>query len=336
MKQKSEKAEPVKATPRKTVKPCHVLIGLLVLLILVGSFVQMGLVKKYNQLTHGYMQQTHSLQLASQAISAKFHQQQAELQQLQKQLTQQQQTVSHLAANHRDYSDEQDLYAAVYLIRLANFNLVLVKRPDIALHMLEQADFLLNQSFEPSFVPLRKLLNKHIIALKAANTYSLETVLLQLQALDDAIDKLPIAAISANSKGPQHILTNTKHATTWRAHVKQAWHEVGKLVIIRHHNQAIEPLLSPEQNAALVQTIHVLINQAQWAAMMRNDELFQHDILQLRRLIKRAYDEKLNDVQVVLSQLSDFSNTNVDPDLPDLSATFSLADKLINTLKPHA
>lgn len=326
-----------KATSTTAKKQCRsgylIILVVALLALIIAIVMPYCLLKKFTTYSTNTNRYVKNLQTSNSLLNKKLCQQRTLVTNLQQQLKQQTTRLDALAHAHRDYMNNQNVYAAVYLIRLANFNLVLVKRPNIALHMLEQADFLLNQSFDPSFMPLRKSINNNIMALKAANQFNLDTILLQLQSMSDALSKLSIASPTMEKASPKHILDKAAKQQSWRDHFASAWHDVGKLIIIRHHNKAIEPLLSPQQNAVLQQNLQLLFMQAQWAAMNRNNTLFQHSLKQLKHIISTAYSQQSASAQSLLNELNALASTNVNPELPDLGNSFKLAENLMTQIK---
>jgi uroporphyrin-3 C-methyltransferase len=96
-----------------------------------------------------------------------------------------------------------------------------------------------------------------------------------------------------------------------------------KLIIIRHRDEPIEPLLSPEQAFFLRQNLHLMLEQAQVALLQRKQQPFDSSLSRAREWIATYFDSKDATTTALLEGLAELSTINVAPELPDISASLT-------------
>ena len=232
-------------------------------------------------------------------------------------------------SNKKSFSvhDDQRLDAASYLIRLANYNTRLNKRPQLALHLLESAAAQLNKIYDPHFTPLQQQLSKDITTLKSLPTSHIENIVIQLQSLASTITTLPLAEPTSHQPvSPQAVLGEKTH--NWKTQLTTAWQNLQKLIIIRHPQQMSEPLLRPKQRRYLLQNIQAKLNMAAWAATEHHQDAYVAMLEQTIKWLPSYFQANDLKTQNIIKQLTELKKRDVDPSLPDLSRSYNLAANL--------
>ena len=111
-----------------------------------------------------------------------------------------------------------------------------------------------------------------------------------------------------------------------------------KLVIIRHHDSNIRPLLGPEREGQLRENVRLTLQEAQWAVLQNNEALFQLLLAQAIKNIKLQFSANDAGTQTLLKLLVTLQQTHLVQQLPVLDQSLPLLNKVIdaNQTKPAA
>ncbi|MCW5589402.1 MAG: uroporphyrinogen-III C-methyltransferase [Legionellales bacterium] len=220
------------------------------------------------------------------------------------------------------------LAETLYLVRLANYTLHLTGKISQTILMLENADQRLASLNNPKFLAIRQTLAQDITRLQAVPQVDYVALILKLQALSDQVEKL---GLNNPVNDANHASLPVLPATTWREKLKNSLHHIEKLIVIRHHDKPIEPLLPAEQAVYLRQNIQLLLQQAQWAVLQKNQALYQNNLTRVIETIKQYYDINQADARGFLTSIEQLRTTNVQPALPNIDDSLSLLQHLNRT-----
>ncbi|MCP1366791.1 uroporphyrinogen-III C-methyltransferase, partial [Halomonas sp. BBD48] len=101
--------------------------------------------------------------------------------------------------------------------------------------------------------------------------------------------------------------------------LSRLWQEIKELVVVRRHDQALEALMTPEQESYLRQNVRLQLEQAQLALLQANPELYRASLEKAITLIEGYYDTDSDGVQQVLDTLRSLMDKTIRPELPDIS-----------------
>ncbi|SDO43697.1 uroporphyrin-3 C-methyltransferase [Halomonas shengliensis] len=218
-------------------------------------------------------------------------------------------------------TDERDwLHAeAAYLLRLANQRLQLERDVEGAAALLRTADARLKEADNPALVPVRREIASELAALESVPEVDRTGLWLALNAQQEQIAGQPlsqeieeITARSSMQEAP---------SGTWQQQLSRFGQELKDLVTVRQHDEALEALISPEQESYLRQSVRLVIEQAQLALLKEEPELYQASLEKAITLIEGYYDTGASGVQSVLERLAELKGAAVRPELPDISAS---------------
>ena len=155
-------------------------------------------------------------------------------------------------------------------------------------------------------------MSTQITALKAIPTVNNQdqTLYLQLANIDTQIQTLP-ATVTPPQTLTQQKTQPTTH--TWRDSLHDNWESFKGLIIIRHDDSSAPELLSSNQRANVLQNIHVLIAQTQFAVLKHDDAIYHHNLNQTIDWLTRYFDTNQNKTQQVLQSLQDLNKINISP-----------------------
>ncbi|MGM0615331.1 MAG: uroporphyrinogen-III C-methyltransferase [Pseudomonadota bacterium] len=218
----------------------------------------------------------------------------------------------------QDADEREWLHAeAAYLLRLANQRLQLERDVEGAAALLRTADSVLNSADNPALTPVRREIASELAALDAVPRVDRTGIYLALNAQQERVATLRLAQeveeqpVSSNIEEPP--------TGTLQRQLARFGEELKDLVVVRGHDEAMEVLITPEQESYLRQSLRLILEQSQLAVLKEEQELFEASIDKALDLLNRYYDTTRSETQGVISRLEEIKQTNVTPELPDIS-----------------
>jgi uroporphyrin-3 C-methyltransferase len=209
------------------------------------------------------------------------------------------------------------------LIWHANLMLNYEHNIPITIILLKKADAYLQQLSDTKSFNLRKILAEDIAALQALPTIDTNGIYLHLHALNQEIRKAPlIATTNTNNKQPDTTATETTTATkktTWKSFFGKSLDNIKNVIVIRHHQQPVQPLLTDQQRDLLNLQIQILITQAQWALLQQNNTVYQASLQQIKQLLQQYFLQNNSHIKSILNELTKLQKINLAPQLPDIN-----------------
>jgi uroporphyrin-3 C-methyltransferase len=218
-------------------------------------------------------------------------------------------------------TDERDwLHAeAAYLLRLANQRLQLEGDVEGAAALLRTADARLVDADNPALTPVRREIANELAALDAVPRVDRTGLYLALNAQQERISDLRLSqeieerAITSGIEQPP--------TGTFQRQLARFGQELKDLVVIRHHDEALEALITPEQESYLRQSLRLVLEQSQLALLSEEQALYEASIDKALELLNGYYDTSREEAQSVISRLQELKQAKVKPELPDISAS---------------
>lgn len=162
-------------------------------------------------------------------------------------------------------------------------------------------------------------LNKDIASLQAVLIVDPEELVLTIDMISQQIDTLSIIPSQAATAPTAPWPTESQPAQLLQRLFTNVVKALKGIVIIRH--QATEPILPPEQVTILRFNIQAKLLQAQLAVIQRQNKLYQACLAQTIDLITKHFVDNNTATTNVLQILQKLQQTNLQPDLPTLTAT---------------
>lgn len=218
-------------------------------------------------------------------------------------------------------ADERDwLHAeAAYLLRLANQRLQLERDVEGAAALLRTADARLEEADNPALVPVRRAIAEELAALQTVPKVDRTGLYLALNAQQEQIAGLPLAQDIEQFTAD----TTIEEAPTgaWQEQLARVGEELKELVTVRHHDQALEALITPEQESYLRQSLRLVLEQSQLALLKEETGLYEASLDKAITLLEGYYDVDDESVQSVMARLGELKGKSIRPELPDISAS---------------
>lgn len=216
----------------------------------------------------------------------------------------------------------------IYLIKNADYQ--------IKLHNLDGALMLLqatNETFrnisnpKPLLNSIQKEISEIIQLLKTTQKSDESSIVEQIDQLKQNIDQLPLNLPKTSSINMQ--TTASDHETRLSEMFKEIWRQIHQLIIIRHYDKAIEPLITPNQTVYLQQNLQLQLEEATLAVFYHNPALYQLSLEKAQTWVKKFFDPNAKQTQVFLSQLDALQKTRI---IQTTSEIESRLNKILNQL----
>ena len=231
-------------------------------------------------------------------------------------------SVDELLKTSRHLRNEWLVAEAEYLVNLASHRLILAQDTSTAIIALKAADDRLREAGDPSLIVLRKAIAEDINSLKAVALPDIPGLSLQLNALVQDVDDLPLLTPEPESATQRQTGPARPPVENWRELPAAMWEDMKKLVIIRDHQGPIKPLLSPEQHFFLSQNLKLQLEQARLALLTGENEVYHERLDTAQGWISNWFDPENNRTINMLEQLKQLAAVNVQPSLPELTRTY--------------
>ena len=234
--------------------------------------------------------------------------------------------LSKLIQNNKQLRKDWLLAEAEYLIQLANHRLLLEKDVSTAVVALKAADKRLAEISDPALLNIRGIIAKDIQKLSNIKVIDIAGLSATISALSDNIVNLPLNTPKPDTKQAAKDEKNTKSSEVKSLKDLPAaiWQDIKGLVVIRNHQKPIQPLLSSSQHFYLTQNLALLLEQSRLALLNRQNAIYQERLSTTRKWISQYFDTEHNVTRNMLSSIDELQTNDITPNLPDISATFSI------------
>lgn len=233
------------------------------------------------------------------------------------------------------------LAEAEYLMHLANQKLTLEEDISSAEAILASADKTIEEINDPGLFEIRKALASEIVSLQQVSHLDYQGLYLKLNALIDSLDQL---------KQTSFLLENTPKQDTEKledakpeevskilAIWTSIWNDLKQAVSIRRLDQAVEPLMAPEQHYYLKQNLRLMLEQASLALIDKNTVIYQSSLTKALSWVNRYFSQEDNQVTALKNTLAEMSMFKIDQTLPDISKSLRLTKvKIESFYKQHS
>ena len=239
----------------------------------------------------------------------------------------QEQMIADWQAAQKGNLDKWYVAEAQYLVKLANDHLQFTHNISMAKTLLARADTILQNLQDPSLLELRKSLAADLANLQAAATVDVTALYLQLTALNQQMDQLPlpINPLKADTT-TQAAAVNTQGLSWWKAGLNYTVDALRKIVIVRYNTSNTLPLVMPEEKAFLYQNLHAQMEDAMWGVLHHNVSVYQASLARAIMWIQEYFDQDAQATKFMFQNLQELIKINVAPPAINLSTTLQLFD----------
>lgn len=217
------------------------------------------------------------------------------------------------------------LAEAEYLLRVANQQLLTQRQASGAVALLEAVDAILLDLNEPKLFSVRKELADELAALKMTPEIDRSGLYLRLAALSGQIETLEFVDLNVKNTAVAPADSAVVAAPlSWAQRLQQSFAaalvKLQSYIQIQHHDQPLQPLLTPEYQLYVKQNLRLMLEQAQLALLREEQTVYAHSLQQARRLLLNNF--RFNDkIEVLLTETEQLAAINIVQDLPDINGS---------------
>ncbi|AOW53506.1 TPA: hypothetical protein I9781_000938 [Legionella pneumophila] len=223
------------------------------------------------------------------------------------------------------------LLKARYYLELAQINVHWSDNFNTSVALLQQADALLKGMNIPKIFTIRQTIAKEIAQLKSISVVDITGILSQLDAAQAAINNLSIQSVVDQQEVLNHITKSEESGKTgWRNRLQDSVSFLEKLVVIRRHNENIQPLISPLYESAIKENIRLNLQEAQWAILNNNPAVYQFALNQAIANLKRVFNDSSQNTDALIKQLSTLQNVKLTQEKPVVGQAIPLINQMID------
>ncbi len=209
------------------------------------------------------------------------------------------------------------LAEAEYLLRIANHRVLMEQDSDGALRLLTAADLILQELDDFALHRVRARLADEMIALQQVRRDDLQGVYLKLEAVKTQLANLPFLT-------PEYLQDTApppSDTTVWQ----QLYQEFKDFVRVRSigGDEAIKPILAPEEERYVELNLRLALEQAQLAALRRHQAVFEHSLQAVVSWLTRYMDVSEPEVKAVVAAVDELQATELERPLPDISGSLN-------------
>ena len=208
-----------------------------------------------------------------------------------------------------------------YLLTVANHRLMLEGDVLTARTALQDADNRLRAIADPGLIPVREKISQEINQLNSVSLPDIPGLAAQLSGMIENVNQLPfvkkeLALESESTPEAEREFTGVGNF------LKTVWRDlVDGLFKVQRTDQAIEPLLPPEEKIYLVYNLELKLEQARIALLNRETTLFHTNLEDVRQSVATYFDRESASVTSLLQSVAELKQVELRPQLPDISAS---------------
>lgn len=237
----------------------------------------------------------------------------------------QEQLVAEWRSAQKGDLDKWRLAEAQYLIKIANDHLQFTHDTPMAVTLLQRADGTLQNVQNGNVLEIRKAIASDVAALQAVPQVDATSLYLHIDALNGQLENLPLPVDSlkapATDMAPIEIPANTPW---WKAGLIRSWQTLRHFVVVRNTGASGMPLVFPEEKTFLYQNLHAQLQNAMWAVLHRDNDIYQASLMSAAKWIQQYFDQDAPETKTILQNIAELQKMNIKPAELNLDATLQL------------
>lgn len=209
--------------------------------------------------------------------------------------------------------EQWQLAEAEHLLRMAMLRLSAMQDVNSAVSLVEEADLILRRQDDPGAYAARQKLLEGLEALRSLPELDRTGLFLQLGALGGQANQLSALA-------PEFQLGQVQPESQAESRWRQWLDELTRYVRIDFDaGTDVKPLLAGQSLAQVRLALSLAIEQAQWAVLNGNTEVYRQSLAQAVRLIEDHFNEDNGQSRGLRDRIEALSGRQVSVTLPDLA-----------------
>lgn len=242
----------------------------------------------------------------------------------------------HKLVNQPQNSDQNfTLLKSRYYLELAQINSYWSDDNKTSIGLLQHADALLKDNTNPKIYEVRKAIAKEITQIQAIPKVDVTGILSQLDAAQISVSTLNVRSVIEEQeiKNPSQTSSQSEDQSTWGSRIHNSVIKLEKYIVIRRTNEDIKPLLSPIFESMLRESIRLSLQEAQWAVLNKNQEVYQLSLKQALMNILRMFNARSPNTVELVKQLSNLQQVKLTQEKPAIGLALPILNKVINQIE---
>ena len=275
--------------------------------------------------------QQASASLTRDLIQQSMQGQDADIERLQNELIS---TRLRINSNNPGASQQWLLAEAASLLRLAQQQMVVARNIRTAQALFIAADDVLKQIDDPAIFSVREVLAGELAAIRGVSEAPIQDIYLQLGAISEQLESLQV-----NNDLEQQVAEGERVALFNNERIEepgllsQFFSSLGSVVnrflVVRRRDTPLGALMTPGQEAALLQTVRLQLEQGRIALLKGEQEIYSASLLQARNNIADYLSGEASLKTSILSSLDTLIQRRIVTEVPPLIRTRSALDQII-------
>lgn len=212
--------------------------------------------------------------------------------------------------------DDWKLAEINYLLRMADYRLLMDKDNANALALAQAADEVLRSLDQAGFQEIRKILAEEIAVMKLAGSVDREGIYMRISALANQIDAIPFIQPLGEvedadvEESPEIEKTLTEKTKDFFYRILR---KLKSYVRVRDHGRTVNAILPPAEQNYLRQNLRLMLEQAQAALLRGEDKVYKDSLVKAQNWINQYYE--LNpQAKIILEELKSLEQENTAPE----------------------
>jgi uroporphyrin-3 C-methyltransferase len=204
-----------------------------------------------------------------------------------------------------------------FLLSTANRKLRFDRDAASAIAALEEANDRLQLLNDPSLIQVRATVTRDVQALRRVPAIDRSNLAMQLSAIIEGLDDLPLAqglATPVHNQGEEQ----SGRIEGWRGVLPNLWSDIKGLVRVHRLEEPVLPLLPPEQRFFLRQNLSLKLETARAALLQKDAGTWRASLTEAQAWLGRYYDGSTPAVRSALETVTKLRAIDVAPPLPDI------------------
>lgn len=226
------------------------------------------------------------------------------------------------------------LLKARYYLELAQINAYWSDDPETTSAMLIQADALLLNTHDQRVFDVRRAISEENAQLQLIKKIDETGIITQLESAQASAEQLIVNAVrvpkAENAALTEDNTPESKIPEAWRQRLKNSLNLLKTLVVIRHTDEDIQPLVTPAYASMLRESVKLTLQEAQLAVLQHNQALYQLTLRQAVNKITQSFDVHDSNAEALLKNLNELQKIDLSLKKPETGQSLLLLNQVIN------
>lgn len=237
----------------------------------------------------------------------------------------QEQLVAEWRSAQKGDLDKWRLAEAQYLIKIANDHLQFTHDAPMAITLLQRADGTLQNVQNGNVLEIRKAIASDVTTLQAVPQVDATSLYLHIDALNAQLEQLPLPVDSLKAPTTDMASVDIPANTPWwKAGLIRSWQTLRHFVVVRNMGASGMPLIFPEEKTFLYQNLHAQLQNAMWAVLHRDNDIYQASLTSASKWIQQYFDQEAPETKTILQNIAELQKMDIKPAELNLNATLQL------------